>query len=61
MQAIPILEQAAGGLDYIEQPCSTIAELIELKNKMQSWTQPIQIAVDESLRLASSVMSMRFD
>ena len=55
MQAIPILEQAAGGLDYIEQPCSTIAELIELKNKMQSWTQPIQIAVDESLRLASSV------
>jgi O-succinylbenzoate synthase len=55
MQAIPILEQAAGGLDYIEQPCSTIAELIELKNKMQSWTQPIQIAVDESLRLASSL------
>ena len=55
MQAIPILEQAAGGLDYIEQPCSTIAELIELRNKMQSWTQPIQIAVDESLRLASSV------
>jgi O-succinylbenzoate synthase len=55
MQAIPILEQAAGGLDYIEQPCSTIAELIELKNRMQSWTQQIQIAVDESLRLASSV------
>ena len=55
MQAIPILEQAAGGLDYIEQPCSTIAELIELKNRMRSWTQPIQIAVDESLRLASSV------
>jgi O-succinylbenzoate synthase len=55
MQAIPILEQAAGGLDYIEQPCSTIAELIELKYKMQSWMQPIQIAVDESLRLAFSV------
>jgi O-succinylbenzoate synthase len=55
MQALPILEQAAGGLDYIEQPCSTIAELMELRNKMQSWTEPIQIAVDESLRLASSV------
>jgi len=55
MQAIPVLEHAARGLDYIEQPCSTIAELIELKNKMQNWTQPIQIAVDESLRLATSL------
>jgi O-succinylbenzoate synthase len=55
MQAIPILEQAAGGLDYIEQPCSKIAELIELKNRMQSWEQPIQIAVDESLRLAETI------
>lgn len=55
MQAIPILEQAAGGLDYIEQPCSKITELIELKNKMQSWEQPVQIAVDESLRLAETI------
>ena len=55
MQAIPILENAAGGLDYIEQPCLTVAELIELKNKMQSWKQPIQIAVDESLRLAENI------
>ena len=55
MQAIPVLEHASRGLDYIEQPCSTIAELIELKNKMQNWTQPIQIAVDESLRLATSL------
>jgi O-succinylbenzoate synthase len=55
MQAIPILDQAAGGLDYIEQPCSTIAELIELKNRMQSWEQPVQIAVDESLRLAETI------
>jgi O-succinylbenzoate synthase len=54
-QAILTLEQAAGGLDYIEQPCSTISDLIALKNKMQNWTQPIQIAVDESLRLATSV------
>jgi O-succinylbenzoate synthase len=55
MQAIPFLDQAARGLDYIEQPCSTIAELIDLKNKMQNWNQPIQIAVDESLRLAAKV------
>jgi O-succinylbenzoate synthase len=54
-QAILTLEQAAGGLDYIEQPCSKVSDLIALKNKMQNWTQPIQIAVDESLRLATSV------
>ena len=53
--AIPILEQAAGGLDYIEQPCSTTAELIELKSQMQTWAKPIQIAVDESLRMAAKV------
>jgi O-succinylbenzoate synthase len=55
VQAIPILDQAAGGLDYIEQPCSTIADLIELKNRMQSWDRPVQIAVDESLRLAETI------
>jgi O-succinylbenzoate synthase len=55
MQAIPILDQAAGGLDYIEQPCSTIAELIELKNRMQSWDHPVQVAVDESLRLTETI------
>jgi O-succinylbenzoate synthase len=50
IHSIPILDQAAGGLDYIEQPCATIPELIELKN-----AQPIQIAVDESLRMSSNL------
>jgi O-succinylbenzoate synthase len=50
IHSIPILDQAAGGLDYVEQPCATIPELIELKN-----AQPIQIAVDESLRMSSDV------
>ena len=55
MQAIPILDQAAGGLDYIEQPCSTVTELIDLKNAMQILDQPIQIAVDELLRMAATI------
>ena len=55
IRAIQILDQAAGGLDYVEQPCASISELIELKNQMQNWEQPIQIAVDESLRIASNV------
>jgi O-succinylbenzoate synthase len=55
IQAIQTLDQAAGGLDYVEQPCATIAELIALKSAMQKWEQPIQIAVDESLRMAANV------
>jgi O-succinylbenzoate synthase len=55
IHSIPILDQAAGGLDYIEQPCATITELIELKNTMKNWAQPIQIAVDESLRMSSNL------
>jgi O-succinylbenzoate synthase len=53
--AVPKLDEAAGGLDYIEQPCSAIAELIELKNAMHDLNQPIQIAVDELLRMAATI------
>jgi len=54
-EALPVLDQAAGGLDYVEQPCATISELIELKLAMAKWDQPIQIAVDESLRMSPDV------
>ena len=53
--AIQALDHAAGGLDYVEQPCVTISELIELKSAMQNWEQPVKIAVDESLRMTDSV------
>jgi len=55
VNAIHILDHAAGGLDYVEQPCATVSELIELKNKIQNWPNPIQIAVDESLRMTAKV------
>jgi O-succinylbenzoate synthase len=55
IHSMQVLDRVAGGLDYVEQPCSTITELIELKNAMKNWTQPIQIAVDESLRMSSKV------
>lgn len=55
IRAIQELDQAAGGLDYVEQPCSTISELVELRNAMQDWKQPVQIAVDESLRMTDTV------
>jgi len=55
ISALQDLDAAAGGLDYVEQPCAKVFELIELKSAMQNWKHPIQIAVDESLRMASQV------
>jgi O-succinylbenzoate synthase len=53
--AIQVLDEAAGGLDYVEQPCASVSELIDLKNEMQNWKKPVQIAVDELLRMSSNV------
>lgn len=43
-------EIAAGGLDYIEQPCASLAECAQVKNGTS-----IRIAVDEGLRLAKQI------
>lgn len=42
------LVDAANGLDYIEQPCSSLSDLKELRNHTD-----VRIAVDEGLRLAT--------
>lgn len=55
IHSIPILDQAAGGLDYVEQPCKTITELLALKSEMENWSHSIQVAVDESLRMSSKI------
>lgn len=47
IQAIPILDRAAEGLEYVEQPCATIPELITVNQK----TRPA-LAADESIRLS---------
>jgi len=57
-EAIVNLEKivgAADGLDYVEQPCQSFSELAKLKGAMQSWTTPVRIAVDESIRMSDSV------
>ena len=47
---------AAGGLDYVEQPCATVDELRELKQKLPE----VRVAVDESIRLGSNVGARDF-
>jgi len=44
---LPRLEDAANGLDYVEQPCATLSEIKELREHTS-----VRIAVDEGLRLA---------
>ncbi len=44
---IPQLDKAAGGLEYVEQPCRTIDELAAVRRKVT-----VRVAADESIRRA---------
>lgn len=44
---IPQLDKAAGGLQYVEQPCRTIEDLAAVRRKVK-----VRIAADESIRRA---------
>ncbi len=46
--AIRLLDRAAGGLEYVEQPCATVPELAAVRRAVS-----IPIAADESIRLAT--------
>jgi O-succinylbenzoate synthase len=45
--SIRLLDKASGGLEYVEQPCRTIAELAAVRRKVD-----VRIAADESIRHA---------
>lgn len=47
LAALPVLERAAGGLEYAEQPCAELEDLATLRR-----TLGIPIAADESVRRA---------
>jgi O-succinylbenzoate synthase len=44
---IRLLDKAAGGLEYVEQPCATIDELASVRRRVD-----VRIAADESIRRA---------
>ena len=46
-RAIRLLERAAGGLEYVEQPCATLAEMATLRRRVD-----VPLAADESVRTA---------
>ncbi|WP_230486960.1 o-succinylbenzoate synthase [Nocardioides anomalus] len=43
--AIPVLDRSAGGLEYVEQPCTTVDELATVRRAVS-----VPIAADESIR-----------
>ncbi|MBV7294567.1 o-succinylbenzoate synthase [Corynebacterium sp. TAE3-ERU12] len=44
---------ADGALDYIEQPCPSVAELAEVRRRCRAEELPVRIAADESIRRAA--------
>ncbi|NMO88768.1 o-succinylbenzoate synthase [Actinomycetospora sp. TBRC 11914] len=49
--AITTLDRAAGGLEYVEQPCPTVEELAAVRRRVD-----VPVAADESIRRAGDPM-----
>jgi O-succinylbenzoate synthase len=50
---IPLLDRAAKGLEYVEQPCATIEELAVVRRRSS-----VRIAADESIRRAEDPLKV---
>ncbi|MDQ2847974.1 MAG: o-succinylbenzoate synthase [Actinomycetota bacterium] len=53
IELVPRLAEAAGGLEYVEQPCRSIAELAAVRAAID-----VPVAADESIRLASDPLAV---
>ena len=51
--ALAVLDEAAHGLQYAEQPCATVEELAELRRRSH-----VPVAVDESIRRAEDPLAV---
>lgn len=52
--AIPVLDRAAGGLEYVEQPCADVEDLARVRRRVD-----VPIAADESIRRAADPYRVR--
>lgn len=52
---LPLLDDAAGGLEYVEQPCASLDECEQLRGQVR-----VPIAVDEGVRLAQDLDDLGF-
>ena len=51
---LPVLDRAAGGLEYVEQPCASVEDLAALRRRTE-----VLIAADESIRRAEDPYRVR--
>jgi o-succinylbenzoate synthase len=51
---IPLLDRAAGGLEYVEQPCADVEDLARVRRKVD-----VPVAADESIRRAEDPYRVR--
>ncbi|WP_067720706.1 o-succinylbenzoate synthase [Nocardia yamanashiensis] len=51
VERIKLIDRAAGGLEYVEQPCRTVEELAAVRRRVD-----VRIAADESIRRAEDPM-----
>jgi O-succinylbenzoate synthase len=54
LAGIPVLDRAAGGLEYVEQPCASVEELALVRRRVD-----VPIAADESIRRAADPYRVR--
>jgi O-succinylbenzoate synthase len=54
VSAIGVLDRAAGGLEYVEQPCATVEDLAAVRRRVD-----VPIAADESIRRAEDPYRVR--
>jgi O-succinylbenzoate synthase len=53
------LDAVAGGLEYVEQPCATVAELAELRRRLGRLEIAVPVAADESIRRADDPFKVK--
>lgn len=54
LAALARLDRAAGGLEYVEQPCASVADLAAVRR-----AQHVPVAADESIRRAADPLAVR--
>lgn len=54
LRRLPVLDRAAGGLEYVEQPCAAVEDLAALRRR-----QHVPVAADESIRRAADPYRVR--
>jgi O-succinylbenzoate synthase len=52
--SIPVLDRAAGGLEYVEQPCASVEDLAAVRRRVE-----VPVAADESIRRAADPYRVR--